>query len=775
MSSNMLNHNPEMDLILQKAYEFADKLNHRYVTTEHLTLSLVNYKNFKIMLEAYGCDYNNLQKELKNYVEGQEIVSKVPTEPQRTHGLERVMNRAFTHVLFSGRRHLQTIDLYLSIVKEERSYSAYIFKKFGVDHDKLVEFFNKNYVGENEKELHSEFANEILKEYTTNLNDLAKKNKIDPVIGRELEIEDICQVLAKRNKSNVLLIGDPGVGKTAIAEGLAKRIIDGKVPQYLKGSTIYNLDIGSLVAGTKYRGEFEERLKEIINAAKLLPGTILFIDEAHQMKGAGAGGSASGPDFMQMLKPALSKGELKVIASTTWEEFTQSFEKDRAFMRRFHRITVEEPTPDVAKEILKGLNKYFMDFHKAKIYSEALDAAVDLSVRHQPDKKLPDKAIDLIDSACAKERFLGHTNFHIRKHNIIEELSKATRIPLDQLQVEEKSNVLENLDKTIKQNLYGQDTVIDTVVNKIMVSKAGLKALNKPIGSFLLVGPTGSGKTEFAKLLAEHTQAKLLRFDMSEYQEKHTVARMIGAPPGYVGYEDGNLGGGLLVSQIEKNPHAVILFDEIEKAHPDVSNILLQLMDEGFVTSTNGKKVDARNTIILMTSNLGAVDNEMNNIGFNQELERTGEEDKAVKTFFRPEFRNRLDGTCKFNYLSNDVVRKIVHKYKNEINDLLSEKGIQIQFMEKAVAKLAELGYDKKMGARPLGRVIEDKIKLPLSKKILFESIAENSLISVDYKKDFEFTTSNTIERTKDDLPTESETINKEGFVILDQFKPKTT
>ena len=773
----MLNHNPEMDLILQKAYEFADKLNHRYVTTEHLTLSLVNYKNFKIMLEAYGCDYNNLQKELKKYVEGQEIVSKVPTEPQRTHGLERVMNRAFTHVLFSGRRHLQTIDLFLSIVKEERSYSAYIFKKYGVDHNKLVEFFNKNYVGENEKELHNEFANEILAEYTTNLNKLAKKDKIDPVIGRELEIEDICQVLAKRNKSNVLLIGDPGVGKTAIAEGLAKRIVDGKVPEYLKGSTIYNLDIGSLVAGTKYRGEFEERLKEIINAAKHLPGTILFIDEAHQMKGAGAGGSASGPDFMQMLKPALTKGELKVIASTTWEEFTQSFEKDRAFMRRFHRITVEEPTPEVAKEILKGLNKYFMDFHKAKIYSEALDAAVDLSVRHQPDKKLPDKAIDLIDSACAKERFLGHTNFHIRKHNIIEELSKATRIPLDQLQVEEKSNVLQNLDTTIKKNLYGQDTVIDTVVNKIMVSKAGLKALNKPIGSFLLVGPTGSGKTEFAKLLAEHTQAKLLRFDMSEYQEKHTVARMIGAPPGYVGYEDGNLGGGLLVSQIEKNPHAVILFDEIEKAHPDVSNILLQLMDEGFVTSTNGKKVDARNTIILMTSNLGAVDNEMNNIGFNQELERTGEEDKAVKTFFRPEFRNRLDGVCKFDYLSNEVVRKIVHKYKNEINDLLSEKGIQIEFMEKAVAKLAELGYDKKMGARPLGRVIEDKIKLPLSKKILFESIEENSLISVDYANNdqFVFTTSNTIERTKDDLPTESETISKEGFVILDQFKPKTT
>ena len=772
----MLNHNPEMDLILQKAYEFANKLNHKYVTTEHLALSLINYKNFKIMLEAFGTDYEMLHKELKAYVEQLPIVSKVPTDPQRTHGLERVMNRAFTHVLFSGRRHLQTIDLFLSIMKEERSHITYLFNKYGVSSNKLVDFFNKTYTGENEKELHNEFANEILMEYTTNLNQMATDKKIDPVIGREPEIEEICQVLAKRNKSNVLLIGDPGVGKTAIAEGLAKRIVDGNVPEYLKESKIYNLDIGSLVAGTKYRGEFEERLKEIIAAAKQIPGTIIFIDEAHQMKGAGGGGSAGGPDFMQMLKPALAKGEVKVIASTTWEEFTQSFEKDRAFMRRFYRLTVEEPTPEVAKEILKGLNKYFMDFHKARIYPEALDAAVDLSVRHQPDKKLPDKAIDLIDSACAKQRFLGVKNFKIRKHNIIEELSKATRIPLDQLQVEEKSSTLEHLDTVIKANLYGQDTVVDTVVNKIMVSKAGLKALNKPIGSFLLVGPTGSGKTEFAKLLAEHTQAKLLRFDMSEYQEKHTVARLIGAPPGYVGYEDGNLGGGLLVSQIEKNPHAVILFDEIEKAHPDVSNILLQLMDEGFVTSTNGKKVDARNTIILMTSNLGAVDNEMNNIGFNQELERTGEEDKAVKTFFKPEFRNRLDGTCKFNYLSTEVVRKIVHKYKSEINDLLSEKGIKIEFMEKAVAKLAELGYDKKMGARPLGRVIEDKIKLPLSKKILFESIDENSLISVDFvNEDFVFTHTNTTERTPDELPTESETVSKEGFIVLDKFKPKTT
>lgn len=772
----MLSHNPEMDLILNKAYEFANKLNHQYVTTEHLTLSLVNYKNFKIMLEQFGCDQEQLQKELRRYVEHLAIVSDGPVNPQRTHGLERVMNRAFTHVLFSGRRHLQTIDLFISIMAEEKSHSFFLFTKYGVEKSKLIDFFNENYVGDKESELHQDFAKEILAEYTSDLNALAKDNKIDPVIGRELEIEEICQVLAKRNKSNVLLIGEPGVGKTAIAEGLARRINEGNVPDYLKESRIFNLDIGSLIAGTKYRGEFEERLKEIISAARQIPGTIIFIDEAHQMKGAGGGGSAGGPDFMQMLKPALAKGEIKVIASTTWEEYTQSFEKDRAFMRRFYRLTVEEPTPEVAKEILKGLNSYFMDYHGARIYNEALDAAVDLSVRHQPDKKLPDKALDLIDSACARQRFLGHKNFKIRKHNIVEELSKATRIPLDQLQVGEEhtTSVLKDLDAVIKQNLYGQDDVVDKVVNKIMVSKAGLKALNKPIGSFLLVGPTGSGKTEFAKLLAENTQAKLLRFDMSEYQEKHTVARMIGAPPGYVGYEDGNLGGGLLVSQIEKNPHAVILFDEIEKAHPDVSNILLQLMDEGFITSTNGKKVDARNTIILMTSNLGAVDNEMNNIGFSQELERTGEENKAVKTFFKPEFRNRLDAVCKFNHLSTEVVRKIVGKYKTEINELLSEKGIQIEFMENAVAKLAEEGYDKKMGARPLGRVIEDKIKLPLSKEILFKSIPENSLITIDFEDGkFVFNNNNLNERTKDDLPTKSDTVSKEGFIVLDQFKPK--
>jgi len=770
----MIKHNPEMDLILTKAYEFANKLNHKYVTIEHLTLSLINYKNFKIMLEQFGVDQEQLALEMKHHVEKLPIASMAgPVEPKKTHGLDRVCNRAFTQVLFSGRQHLQTIDLFHSIMVEDRSYSRYLFLKYGVTKEDLTNFFNKHYTGEDEEELHVQMAHETLGEYCTNLNRRASEGKIDPVIGRESEIEEVCQVLAKRNKSNVLLIGEPGVGKTAIAEGLALRMTEGQVPEYLKKANLYTLDVGNLIAGTKYRGEFEERLKEIIAAAKLLPGTILFIDEAHQMKGAGAGGN-SGPDFMQMLKPALAKGEVKVIASTTWEEYTSSFEKDRAFMRRFYRLTVEEPTPEVAKEILTGLNKYFMDFHKAKIFPEAIDAAVDLSVRHQPDKKLPDKAIDLIDSACARQRFLGHKNYKIRKHNIIEELSKATRIPLEQLDTEATKS-LADIDAQIKTKLYGQDQVIDTVVNKVMVSKAGLKSINKPIGVFLLLGPTGSGKTEFAKLLAENSQAKLLRYDMSEYQEKHTVARLIGAPPGYVGYEDGNLGGGLLVSEIEKNPHSIILFDEIEKAHPDVSNVLLQLMDEGFITSTNGKKADARNTVILMTSNLGAMDNEMNNIGFSQELEKTGEEDKAVKNFFKPEFRNRLDGVCKFKHLTTDVVRKIVGKFKDEINDLLSEKGLKIEFMEKAVTKLAELGYDKKMGARPLGRVIEDRIKIPLSKKILFENIPENSLITIDYIKDeFDISINKNNEISNEDLQAEPDAgVDGSGLIVLDQFKPQ--
>jgi ATP-dependent Clp protease ATP-binding subunit ClpA len=559
------------------------------------------------------------------------------------------------------------------------------------------------------------------------------------------------------------MVGDPGVGKTAIAEGLALNIITGDVPKYLADYTVYNLDIGSLLAGSKYRGEFEEKLKDVIKALNAKGKCILFIDEAHQMRGAG-GGSQSSVDFANMIKPALTKGRIKVIASTTWEEYTQSFEKDRALMRRFYRLTVEEPTPDVAKQILRGLKDHFEDFHGGSISEEAIDSAVDLSVRYQTDKRLPDKAIDLVDTAAAKLK-ISTLDFVVRKSHIIDAISKFTKIPVEQLDNETVKN-LESLEDNIRSNLYGQDQAVVDVLDKIYVSRAGLKALNKPVGSFLFLGPTGTGKTELAKLLAENLGMKLLRYDMSEYQERHSVAKLIGAPPGYIGYDDGNLGGGLLISDVEKNPNCIILFDEIEKAHPDVSNLLLSLMDEGMITSSNGKKADCRNAVVILTSNLGAADNERNNIGFGRSLERTGEDDKAVKDFFKPEFRNRLDAIIKFNKLEQISIRKIVSKFVQEMNDLLSDKHIKVVLSDKTTDYIISQGYDSKMGARPLARKINELIKVPLSKKILFDNI-NNCTVHVDFTDKIEFDIK---EKQFVVYPTNN-VIDENGYVILDQIK----
>jgi ATP-dependent Clp protease ATP-binding subunit ClpA len=436
------------------------------------------------------------------------------------------------------------------------------------------------------------------------------------------------------------------VGKTAIAEGLAVKIVQGEVPEYLKNYTVYSLDIPSLLAGSKYRGEFEEKLKHVIKALELKGDTLLFIDEAHQMRGAGSG-SNSNVDFANMIKPVLSKGNIKIIASTTWEEYNQSFEKDRALMRRFYRLNVDEPSIETAKKIIFELKDIFEDFHGVEINNDSIVAAVELSAKYQTDKKLPDKAIDLIDTACAKAKVLG-SNFLIKKSDIISVLSQYIKVPIEQLD-SQNNTVVENIESIIKSKLFGQDHAVNTVLEKIYVSRAGLKSLNKPVGSFLLSGPTGTGKTELAKLLAENLGMKLIRYDMSEYQEKHALAKLIGAPPGYVGYDDGNIGGGLLISDIEKNPNAVVLFDEIEKAHPDVAHILLTMMDEGIVTSSNGKKANCRQCILLLTSNLGAVENEAHNIGFGTSLEKTNEDDRVIKEFFKPEFRNRLDAIVKFN------------------------------------------------------------------------------------------------------------------------------
>jgi ATP-dependent Clp protease ATP-binding subunit ClpA len=793
--------NPEIERIVDTATTIAKDYNHQYVTLEHLLIALVEYPEFNKTLVTFGVEIEELLRDLYDYIGKQEyLVTIVPppesidqteasqrTEdknsidskkdkksnskelakssmiPQRTHSLERVFNRAFTQVLFSAREQMETIDLYLSISQETNSHAAYFLLKWGINRRQLVEYYTKVHgITKKSKEVKSNYSNKILEEFCTNLNTQVTEGKIDPVIGRATELEEIAQVLARRQKSNVLMIGDPGVGKTAIAEGLAHKIVDGDVPKYLIPYTVYNLEIGSLLAGSKYRGEFEEKLKDVLAALNQKGNTILFIDEAHQMQGAGSGGSSS-VDFANMLKPALAKGNIKVIASTTFEEYTQSFEKDRALMRRFYKLNIDEPTADISKDILRGLRTHFEKFHNGKISDEAIDSSVDLSVRYQPDRKLPDKAIDLIDMSCARLK-IAKEKFTVEKTDIVDTISKATKIPRENLLTEKANKSLTNLDATIKDNLYGQDSAVEQVLEKIYVAKAGMKAHDKPVGNFLFLGPTGTGKTEFCKLLSDALSMKLLRFDMSEYQEKHAMAKLIGAPPGYVGYEDGNLGGGLLISEVERNPHSIILLDEIEKAHPDISNLLLQIMDEGSVTGSNGKKADCRNAILILTSNLGSADGEANAIGFGRDLKKTGTDDEAAKKFFKPEFRNRLDAVVKFAKLEKISMKKIVVKFLQELNVLLQEKEIRIRPSESIVDHLTDIGFDPTMGARPLSRKINELIKVPLSKKILFEAIEPGSIVSIEWKdEEIKFT----VQPPELNNLLEDKTVDKDGFIVL--------
>ena len=727
----MVEPSDQLQVVFEKAVADCKKLGHEYVTLEHLIFAMLCEEKFYELLVNFGGDGEYIKKNLEHYLKNQldEIkIDPIPKgfKPKKTQTVERVLNRAFTQVLFSGRQSIELVDVFMSALSEKRSYAVFYINKGGVDREKFADFINSEIDDDEEEQVTDAQSEKALKAFTTNLNEQVKKNKIDPVIGRTEELEQIALGLGRRTKNNVLLVGDPGVGKTAIAEGLAHNIINGEVPEFLKEYTVFNLDISAMLAGSKYRGDFEERFKLVLKALAGKGKTVLFIDEAHMISGAGAGGQGNANDLANMMKPALSKGNIKVVASTTWEEYRKYFEKDRALMRRFQRITVDEPTPEVAVDILKGIKKYYEKHHGAEITDAAIETAVKLSVRYMTDKKLPDKAIDLIDVACSRFNIKASDTKIVDVAEIQYELAKMVNLPEDTVKEKESEN-LANLEKNLKGEVYGQDTAIDEIVDKILVAQAGLKSDNKPVGSFVFMGPTGVGKTEAAKQLSKQLGVPLIRFDMSEYQEKHSVSKLIGSPPGYVGFEEN---AGLLITKLQENPHCVLLLDEIEKSHPDVSTILLQIMDNGFITGSNGKVADARNVVLIMTTNLGAQDADKNIIGFGSQ--DNDYEDKELKKFFAPEFRNRLDGIVTFGKLSKEVMIKIVGKFLVELKTQVKDKGIKITISNEAIDYLVDKGFDKKMGARPLQRVIDKDIKRPLSKLMLFGGLKQGGSVNID-------------------------------------------
>ena len=732
-----MQNNPEIEQIVDAAVKLARAQHHEYVMTEHVLLAMIRHEPFRRVLEKFGADVAMLDSELDAYLLGcTSLIVTKDVQPKKTNALERCFNRALTQVLFTGRRSVNTLDLYLAMMNENNSHAHYFLLKYGIKKTDFAEYWQQNYK-QSDVVFTDQQATEILTEHCVDLTKLAREDRLEPMIGRSEELDEMITVLARKFKANVLMVGDPGVGKTAIVEGLAQEVAAGRVPEFLKGHEVWSLEVGSLLAGSKYRGEFEEKFKQVIAALVAKKKCILFIDEAHTMKGAGSS-SQSSLDMANMLKPAITKGSLKVIANTTWEEYYESFEKDRALMRRFHRVSIDEPDAATTEQILIGLSPRLESFHNVLIDTDAITAAVELSGRYIHDRKNPDKSIDLLDGACAKERVKDQGNVTVTKDMIMAQLSRITDVPVDRLQNERSDKIVE-LESNIKQRLYGQNEAVDTVLDRVYINFSGIGNEKRPIASFLFLGPTGTGKTELAKLLAENLDMKLLKYDMSEYQERHTVSSLIGAPPGYVGFEDGNIGGGKLISDISKNPFAVLLFDEIEKAHPDVINIMLQMLDEARITSANGKTVNLKNCIIIMTSNLGAKDNENNNIGFAQSLEKTGSEDKAMKEFFKPELRNRIDSVCKFNKLDNLAIKKVVLKFVDELQTSLTAKNIRLNLAESVIDLLAEKGYDSKMGARPLGRKIDELIRVPLSKRILFDRLDNCTIQTIVENEKIEF------------------------------------
>jgi len=729
----MVEPSDSLQAVFERAIETAKKLHHEYLTIEHLLLAMLSEDNFSECIKTFGSNADDLKKQLSDYLNNncsEIVIQDVVIKPRKTQSVERVLNRAFTQVLFNGRQKIEATDVFIAMMGEKRSWAYFYIQQAGIDRDKFADFINNSVeeVGEDDAP-ESNSLTRALAAFTTNLNDLVTKNKIDPVIGRIDELENISLALGRRSKNNVILVGDPGVGKTAIAEGLAYNIVKGAVPDFLKDYKVYSLDISAMLAGSKYRGDFEERFKHVIKALQKKGKTVLFIDEAHMISGAGSAGNSAN-DLANMMKPALSKGNIKVVASTTWEEYRKHFEKDRALMRRFQRITVDEPTQEMTLSILQGIKKYYESFHNVKIRNDALQAAIKLSVKYQADKKLPDKAIDLIDVACSRFNLKLADDRIIGEREIQYELAKMVDMPEETI-MESESSSIAKLQDNVSADVFGQDKAVEEIVDKIIVAQAGLKPENKPVGSFVFMGPTGCGKTETAKSLAKHLGSKLLRFDMSEYQEKHSISKLIGSPPGYVGFEEN---AGLLITQIQENPNAVLLFDEVEKSHPDVSTVLLQMMDNGFITGSNGKRADCRNIVLILTTNAGANEAEKNAIGFGaQEKDYS---DKELKKFFTPEFRNRLDAIITFSKLGKETVVKVIDKFMDELREQVKDKGIRVKIDKDATNWLIEHGFDNKMGARPLQRVIDKEIKRPMAKMMLFGDLKNGGWLTITVEND---------------------------------------
>lgn len=746
----MLKENPEINLVLKKARDWAQAQQHQYVTVEHLLFSLCCYRNFKQLLLGSGVDVTQLTTDLRDHLLKQHVHLRASgsdeVNPQRTVALERVFHTAVAQALNNNQQQLQLINLVAGICAESNSHAAYLLLKHGVDLPQLEQFFQQHYQAAS---MHSDLSDtapnsqkskssmtesealQVLTQYCQNLNHAAAQGQIDPVIGRDAELAQITRVLAKRNRRNVLLVGEAGVGKTALAEGLALRIQQGQVPAYLRDWTVWSLEVSALLSGSRFRGDFEEKLSQLIAALQTQGNCILFVDEAHQMRGAGTN-NHQGVDFVNMLKPALARGRIKVIASTTWQEYTQTFERDQALMRRFHRLSVTEPTPEQAEQMLLASRVHLEQHHGGSITDAAVRDAVQLSVRHQPDRRLPDKALDLLDAACARHKAADATDWQVDQQHVQLEISQITGIPVEQLTAQQQPQ-LADLETRLRQRLFGQDPVLDQVLDRLFISQAGLAEPHRPIGNFLFTGPTGTGKTQLAQLVAEHMHMHLLRYDMTEYQEPHSIARLIGAPPGYVGHSESRTGSGLLITDLEQHPRSVLLFDEADKADPAVLQVLLQMMDSGTVTGSTGKTADCRNCVIILTSNLGAAAAELNTPGFHNASNRA--QQRAVRAFFPPEFRNRLDAVCEFQTLDQLSLRKIVAKFLCELNQQLQHRNIRVTATEALVDEIIAQAATEQMGARPIARCISRLIRQPLSRRLLFDPVQPGQQLILDWRE----------------------------------------